>query len=59
MRPSKAAGAKGHPELLRDYGYRALHLSTLNAKGVGEPRCINSPFNMPTSRHVPTAVARR
>lgn len=26
--------AKGHPELLRDYGYRALHLSTLNAKAL-------------------------
>ena len=26
--------AKGHPELLRDYGYRALHLSTLDAKAL-------------------------
>jgi acetyl esterase/lipase len=26
--------AKGHPELVRDYGYRALHLSTLDAKAL-------------------------
>src|SRR5882757_317662 len=26
--------AQGHPERLKDYGYRAIHLSTLNAKAI-------------------------